>query len=101
MKWKRARGISCGKFDKKSSNKGGSANGGGGVNGDMNDDETYEDDDEFDDDDDEDEDDDDEFDMNGEEMRDAAVSVNNQLGESNMDKFKLEFINKQNFKISS
>ena len=100
MKWKRARGISCGKFDKKSHNKGGSSNV-GGVNGDMNGDETYEDDDEFDDDDDEDDGDDDDFDMNDEEIHDAAVSVNNQIDESNMDKFKLEFINKQNFKISS
>jgi len=95
MKWKRARGISCGKFDKKSGNKGGGAS---GSNFGMNGDEDYEDEDDFDEDDDE--EDDEEFDMEGAETNEVGNNKN-PTEESNIEKFKLEFISKQNFKISS
>ena len=95
MKWKRARGISCGKFDKKSGNKGGGA---GGENFDIDGDENFEDDDDFDEDDDE--EDEDDFGMDGDDTNEIENNKNH-MEESNMDKFKLEFINKQNFKVSS
>ena len=92
MKWKRARGIACGKFEKKSGNKNSSSN--LGVSGEENYDD--EDDDEFDD------YDDDEFDMDDENDNENNNETDGLNIADNLDKFKLEFINKQqNFKISS